>query len=131
MTGAIQLARKVTFAYGRIHAKLSIAWLRSAHAATPKRASLSALPANVSVSVICSGRGCPFAKRQFAVKGRSLSLTAKLAGHALASDSVLTFEVTVAGDVGQVLRYEIGAGGRARLLNRCLVPGARAPSVCA
>ncbi|MDA0185082.1 putative metal-binding motif-containing protein [Solirubrobacter phytolaccae] len=70
------------------------------------------LPANATVELRCSGKGCPFTSRTLSVpKGKtSLDLLARVKRAKLRPGARLTLRITAPGTVGKALRFTIRAG---------------------
>ncbi|MDA0173786.1 MopE-related protein [Solirubrobacter taibaiensis] len=76
------------------------------------------IPANATVELVCSGRGCPFKARKVAVArgAKSLDLLAKLKRAKLRPGAKLTVRITAPGSVGKALRFTIRAGRTPKVL---------------
>jgi DNA-binding beta-propeller fold protein YncE len=125
--------RIVTFRLARVHVQHQlIVWRIFIGAYTTAFSlTLSPVPAGASVTVECSGRGCPFARRRVHAHGTRLSLTRLFGAHRLRPGATVTFAITAPGRVGEVLRYALDARPtipKPRIL--CAAPGARRAVGC-
>jgi hypothetical protein len=95
------------------------------------------VPTGASVSVDCSGNGCPFRhwrKVKLAKlhgkhppKTRTVNLTKMFASKTLPYGTQVVVAVTAPQTIGRYLRFTIGSGKSAKLRAGCLAPGIRTP----
>jgi hypothetical protein len=131
MTGAISATRAISFSYVRVHADISAQWTATKSSTSLKSLTVSGLRAASTVTVACHGGGCPFARRTFSPKTKSLNLSAKLGNPKLKPGTTVDVTVGVSGQVGEVARFAVRSGQAPAQTSLCLVPQARTPSACA
>jgi hypothetical protein len=96
-----------------------------------RKLTISGIPAGATVDAICHGGGCPFARRAFPARDRSVSLTAAFKHHKLRPKTTLELEIIATDDVGQVTTYTIRKRRSPTITNDCVPPGANGPTACA
>jgi CSLREA domain-containing protein len=129
--GTTSISKRVTFSYKRISSPISFTWAFSAGSSVAQELTISGLPSKPKVTVICHGGGCPFGTRTFSAHGRQLALAPRLNSSHLTPGATLELEITAANDVGKVAIFTIRSARQPSLIERCLLPGARHPTVCA
>ncbi len=94
-------------------------------------------PTGSTVTVRCSGRGCPFTKSTRAARaGERLAYAArkvrirKLEGRMLRAGVVIRIFVTKAGTIGKFTSIKIRGGKPPKRTDRCLMPGSMKPVQC-
>ncbi len=94
-------------------------------------------PNGATVTVRCSGRGCPFTKSTRAARaGERLAYAArklrirKLEGRLLRAGVTIKIFVTQAGTVGKYTSIKIRGGKPPKRVDRCLMPGSMRPTQC-
>jgi PKD repeat protein len=94
-------------------------------------------PNGATVTVRCSGRGCPFTKSTRAARaGERLAYAArklrirKLERRLLRAGVTIKIFVTQAGTIGKYTSIKIRSGKPPRRTDRCLMPGSMRPSQC-
>jgi hypothetical protein len=92
-------------------------------------------PVGARVTLSCRGRTCPVRRssRVIATKGRRTVQTLtfdRLRNRRLGAGTVLEVRITRAGRIGKYVRFTFAAGRAPKRSDRCLAPGARAPSAC-
>jgi hypothetical protein len=130
ITGTTPITRTLTFSYGRIKSPVSFTWTFNAHYSVAQELTISGLPSSPKVTVDCHGHGCPFSKRTFSPKTKSLALASEFKHRRLVPHSTLRLEITAANEVGKVLTFTIRASKQPSLTEACLPPGASRPTAC-
>jgi hypothetical protein len=94
-------------------------------------------PNGATVTVRCSGRGCPFTKSTRAARaGERLAYAArklrirKLERRLLRAGVTIKIFVTQAGAIGKYTSIKIRSGKPPRRTDRCLMPGSMRPTQC-
>jgi len=92
-------------------------------------------PVGTTISVRCSGRGCPFRKQVRAVRasaksGAAASVRVRRLERLLKPGVRVRVYVTQRGAVGKYTRFRFRAGHAPARTDRCLMPGSWAPTVC-
>jgi hypothetical protein len=87
--------------------QVSRLWVVSSSATTLNRLVLSGAPRGATVSLICTGRGCPWHHKKLAVRGAKLALTKYFRGARLKPGVKLEIRVTKRGTTGFDVRYGI------------------------
>lgn len=84
------------------------------------------------VRLTCRGRGCPFRKKAIRAgkDRRKLSLMRHLEGAKLRRGAVVKLRVTRPLTIGRTATWRIRAPRNARIVHRCLPPGAKRPGAC-
>ena len=82
-------------------------------------------PAGAGIEVLCSGKGCPFKRKQAGLKLTPLFGTAKLRPGA-----TIQLRVDAAGMIGRVFEYRIRAAKTPRVRTLCFPPAASKPAGC-
>jgi hypothetical protein len=85
-------------------------------------------PRGVSIAVSCRGRGCPFRRRSFRMRGRTLRIRALQRRYR--GSTALEFRVTKRGAIGKYARIRLRRGGVPKRVDRCLYPGSSRPRRC-
>jgi Putative metal-binding motif len=93
--------------------------------------SVGPVPADATVHVRCSGRGCPFKLRRriIARNTPSVNLTRPFRGRKLRRGTLIRIRVTKPGTIGRVFRWKMRRGRLPDLDSLCLPPGSR-PRAC-
>ena len=113
-----------------LNPKISAKWVVAGHVTTVTELVVTQLPSGAKVTVLCHGGGCPFTRRTFAPPHGAVRLSSAFAKVKLALGTRVEIEVTRAGAVGRVSAFLTRAGATPKLTGRCLLPGAKSPSVC-
>jgi hypothetical protein len=129
--GTTAIANPVTFSYGRIRSAVNFTWTFNASYSVAQELTISGLPSNPKVNVLCHGHGCPFSKRTFAPHGKQLKLASSFKHSHLTPHATLEIEITATNEVGKVVVFAIISGRQPSLAERCLPPGAGRPTACA
>ena len=94
-------------------------------------------PNGSTVTVRCSGRGCPFTKSTRAARaGERLAYAArklrirKLERRLLRAGVTIKIFVTQAGTIGKYTSIKIRGGKPPKRVDRCLMPGSMRPTQC-
>lgn len=131
ITGTASATRTIIFSYTRVRAAITAKWALSKSSTSLTSLTISSLPAKARVTVACKASGCPFAKRAFSPKGKSLALASTFGNAKLKPGATIQITVSVAGQVGSVARFAVRSGRPPIRTSLCLVPGARKPAACA
>jgi hypothetical protein len=93
---------------------------------------VQSVPRGATVTLRCTGTGCPFARRRLTVTRatRSLVLGRLLANRRLGVGAVVEVHVTRAATIGKVRRFVIRRRARPTAATLCLRPGATRPAAC-
>jgi streptogramin lyase len=129
--GTTPTSRIATFSYGRLHISPTYTWAFGKSFSEAQELTLTKLPARSKVAVICTGHGCPFAKRSFTPKNGKVALAPALAHRHLSAHAAIEIEITAPNDVGQVIIFTVRSAKPPAVSARCLPPGTRTPSACA
>jgi hypothetical protein len=130
IAGTTKRSKKVVFKFGRLHISPAFTWSFSPSYTTALELSVAPLPAHAKVAVLCRGGGCPFSRRSLTSKRRKLDLEPLLKGKHLRPGALLTLQITVPGDVGEVVTFSINSGRAPTERFACLLPGSRSPTAC-
>jgi hypothetical protein len=131
LDGTTPLSRSVTFSYPVIKSPISFTWNFAANgSALATELTVTHIPRGGKVTVICHGGGCPFVKRRFAPRHRSVVLAPVFAHSPLRPGATVVLEVTAANRVGKVKTFTIRSGVRLGVSRQCLPPGANRPARC-
>jgi hypothetical protein len=116
---------------GKVSAAVANNWIAFRTYVKVGRLVVRDAPADASVQVRCSGRGCPYRRRT--IKRRSdgtFSATKGFRGRKLREGAVVEVRVLVAGSIGKVVRYRIKPPKTPKGKVLCLPPGATRPAGC-
>jgi hypothetical protein len=103
-------------------------------------------PVGSSVTIVCHGRGCAFAKQAVEIKKAkackatskqkcapqhpgTMDLASRFHGHHLAPGTQITVEITEAGWIGKYYRFAMRSAHPPSVLKSCLAPGSSRPGV--
>ena len=88
------------------------------------------VPGGSTVTVRCSGKGCPFAKSTRAAAASRKLRIRKLENRLLRSGIMIKIFVTKAGTIGKYTSIKIRGGKPPKRVDRCLMPGSTRPAQC-
>lgn len=113
-------------------ARFSAGWRRSGATATLRTLRVTRIPAKGTVSVTCSGRGCPFTTRSIGAAGPVVDVRLALgkARSRLRAGQVLEVRVSAPAHDTAVARWTVTAKGAPRLQRRCVPLGMTLPRPC-
>ena len=87
-------------------------------------------PGGSTVTVRCSGKGCPFSKSTRAAAAARKMRIRKLENRLLRSGLTIKIFVTKAGTIGKYTSIKIRGGKPPKRVDRCLMPGSTRPTQC-
>lgn len=87
-------------------------------------------PANASVEVLCSGRGCPFKSRRFAQRGGQASITGAFRGRRLRAGGEIIVLIVAPKGTGRYLSFAIKPNQVPRVTAACAADGSKSPVGC-
>jgi PKD repeat protein len=87
-------------------------------------------PGGSTVTVRCSGKGCPFSKSTRAAAVTRKLRIRKLENRMLRSGVLIKIFVTKAGTIGKYTSIKIRGGKSPKRVDRCLLPGSTKPTKC-
>jgi len=129
VSGTSALTKTLTFRYAVVRSPISFTWAFSPSSTTAQVLTVSKVPAKGSVTVICHGGGCPFAKKSFAAHGGKVLLASKFK-QGLKPHATLEIVVSAPNAVAKVALFTIQSGSQPTVVARCLPPGAKKPTPC-
>ena len=88
------------------------------------------VPGGSTVTVRCSGKGCPFSKNTRAASVSRKLRIRKLENRMLRSGIMIKIFVTKAGTIGKYTSIKIRGGKPPKRVDRCLMPGSTRPTKC-
>jgi hypothetical protein len=86
-------------------------------------------PDGARVEIRCRGRGCPFKKLVRTIGIRSMRVH-RFRRRMLRPGAVVQVWVTRPGEIGKYTRFRIRKGRTPARVDRCLMPGSKAPVAC-
>jgi hypothetical protein len=127
-------AQEVTFAYGvlRTPIKDAPAWSctgRRCHT-TFSKFEISGLPARSTVTLTCTGKGCPVSSHHVRARTSRVSLEPLLKGLRFSPGDVATVEIAAPNRIGLITRFLVRRNSLPGIITRCRVPGARGTIAC-
>ena len=130
VSGTSALAKKVTLAYALVTSPITFTWGFGSSTTTAQQLTVSKIPKNGKVDVICSGGGCPFATRTFAPKHGKVALASQFK-RGLRPRATVEIVISAPNSVAKVAVFTIERGTQPTVADRCLPPGAKKPARCA
>jgi hypothetical protein len=130
-TSTALLGTATTLQHARINAQVVDRWMLAPHWTKVVELTLSHIPSDARVQVICHGGGCPFAHRTLKVKRGAASATRAFKGHHLKPGTTVEIEATAPHSTGEVMTFRIRARKRPRATRSCMPPGAKSATACA
>jgi PKD repeat protein len=88
------------------------------------------VPGGSTVTVRCSGKGCPFKKNTRAARAARKLRIRQLEKRMLRSGVTIKIFVTQAGTIGKYTSIKIRGGKPPKRVDRCLMPGSMRPAKC-
>jgi uncharacterized repeat protein (TIGR02543 family) len=83
-----------------------------------RKLALKLLPAGAKVLATCTGKGCPFKRKQPKVKGGVADLSAFFASRELVPGVLISLKVSAPGMVGQTITLKVRAGKPPKVIKR-------------
>jgi hypothetical protein len=116
----------------KVAAQIQASWTLNKAFAKLRKLNVSKVPAGGKVQVLCTGKGCAFARKSAPVKGGGASLVKLFKGRKLKPGAVIEVRVTAPGMTGQVVRFTVRKGKKTPARSTlCLALGAAKPAACA
>lgn len=132
LSGSVSATRSVQFRYAVIDATISYGFSYGSGVLTVNELTPETLPRHATITLLCHGRGCPFATRVItSVRGGLLKLAGQFHGARLRPGDTIEIDVTAPSSVGQITRFTLVRSAYPRTATQCLAPGARHPTACA
>lgn len=88
------------------------------------------VPSTATVTLRCSGRGCPFARRTLTARNGRANAPAAMRRAKLRPGAMLEVRVTAAGTIGQVVRYRVRSRRPPVRSTLCTAAGGTTPKSC-
>ena len=136
ISGSISETKTITYSYPRLRPTVHPFWTWTNVPCSPCFTTVDSLTvAGVTkaetVTLRCTGGGCPFGKKVTQHHRGQLTLTKSLAGAHLAPGAKVQIAVTAPNSVGFVRIFTIVTGALPHSANRCMPPGSSTPTRCA
>ena len=129
VSGTTPLTKTFTFSYSVVRSPITFTWAFSPSSTTAQVLTVSKIPAKGSVTVICHGGGCPFAKKAFAPHAGKVLLAPQFA-HGLKPHATVELIVSAPNAVAKIALFTIQSGSQPTVVSRCMAPGAKRPTRC-
>jgi hypothetical protein len=129
LAGPSPTTTKLTFSYPVIRSPIAFTWAFSTQSTVAQQLMISKIPAKGTVTVSCSGGGCPFSKRSFTPHGGTVDLAPSFK-HGLKPHATVEVEISAANKVAKVATFTIQSGAQPTLTELCQPPGANKPTRC-
>lgn len=132
LVGTSAPPRVVTFTLPRIHVITGFMhWAVTIGTfTTASQLVLKPVPPGAKVKIGCQGRGCPFAKKSVQAKKKSLDVTKLFGAHHLKPGTKVTFAISAANHIGELLTYALNGRPSIGISVRCLPLGSHKPVKC-
>jgi hypothetical protein len=130
VAGTTAMSQKVTFKFAVVKSPISFTWAFSPRSTTAQQLIVSKIPAKGTVTVTCSGGGCPFPKRTFKPHGGKVDLAPSFK-RGLKPHATVVIEITAPNEVAKVAIFKIQSGAQPTLNELCQPPGVHKPTRCA
>jgi DNA-binding beta-propeller fold protein YncE len=136
VSGSISVTKTITYSYPRLRPAVHPFWTWTNVPCSPCFTTVDSLTvAGVTkaetVTLRCTGGGCPFGKKVTQHHRGQLTLTKSFAGAHLAPGAKVQVAVTAPNSVGFVRIFTIVTGALPHSANRCMPPGSSTPTRCA
>jgi hypothetical protein len=113
-----------------VGANVSASWKKSRKSTRVQKLTVSGVPAEGGVKVLCSGEGCPFSSKAGQVKNGTADLTKLFKNRKLMKGALIEVQITRPLAIGKVVRYEIKPPRAPSASTFCLPPSAPTARAC-